>query len=119
VIEWTNRRGKTTVAQAIAIAMNGAKDFVPGMITHGQEAAEIIAFTDNELNIRTVMGENVKRTVSQYDESLGRYVNVAGGVCAFLASICSGLEQPCGRSGTYRTRRRSSSLCPVPGREKR
>jgi DNA repair ATPase RecN len=94
VIEGINRSGKTTIGQAIAITMNGPKDFTPGMIRNGEEEAEIIAYTDNELKIRTVIGKSVKQTVGQYDEALGKHINLAGGVRAFLDSICSGLEQP-------------------------
>jgi hypothetical protein len=94
VIAGINQSGKTTIGQSIALAMNGTKDFIPGMITHGAEEAEIIAFTDSELKIRTRISGNVKQTVSRYDVGTGTYVNVAGGVRAFLASICSGLEQP-------------------------
>jgi hypothetical protein len=57
-------------------------------------AAEIVAYTDNELKIRTVIAGSVKQTVGRYDETLGRHVNLSGGVRAFLDSICSGLEQP-------------------------
>ncbi len=94
VIEGTNEAGKSSIAQAIAITMNGTKDFTPGMITRGEEEAEIIAYTDDELKIRTVMSGNVKQTVARYDEALQRHVNVSGGVRAFLDSLCSGLEQP-------------------------
>ena len=94
VIEGINRSGKTTIGQAIAITMNGPKDFTPGMITCGEEEAEIIAYTDDELKIRTVIAGTVKQSVGRYDEGLGRHVNVSGGVRAFLDSICSGLEQP-------------------------
>ena len=94
VVGGINRSGKTTIGQAIAITMNGPKDFTPGMISRGEEEAEIIAYTDDELKIRTVIAGNVKQSVARYDESLGRHVNVSGGVRAFLESICSGLEQP-------------------------
>jgi hypothetical protein len=94
VIEGINQSGKTTIGQAIAITMNGPKDFIPGMITRGEEEAEIIAYTDDELKIRTVISGSVKQSVGRYDEGLRRHVNVSGGVRAFLDSICSGLEQP-------------------------
>jgi hypothetical protein len=94
VIEGINQSGKTTIAQSIALTMNGPKDFTPGMISRGEEEAEIIAYTDDELKIRTVIAGNVKQSVGRYDEGLGRYVNVSGGVRTFLDSICSGLEQP-------------------------
>jgi hypothetical protein len=94
VIEGINQSGKTTIGQAIAITMNGTKDFTPGMITNGEEEAEIISYTDDELKIRTVIAGNVKQSVGRYDEGLQRHINVSGGVRAFLDSICSGLEQP-------------------------
>ena len=93
-IQGANMSGKTTVAQSIALTMNGSKDFTPGMITHGEEKAEIIAYTDDGLQIRTVIADSVKQTVQKYDDSLRRFVNVSGGVRAFLNSICSGLEMP-------------------------
>jgi hypothetical protein len=93
-IEGINRAGKTTIGQAIAIAMNGPKDFAPGMIRNGEEEAEIVAYTDNELKIRTVIAKSVKQSVARYDEGLGKHINLSGGVRAFLSSICSGLEQP-------------------------
>ncbi|MDR1626993.1 MAG: AAA family ATPase [Spirochaetia bacterium] len=94
MIEGMNQSGKTTIGQAIAITMNGQKDFTPGMIARGEEEAEIVAWTDNELKIRTVMAGSVRQSVARYDEGLRRHINVAGGVRAFLDSICSGLEQP-------------------------
>jgi hypothetical protein len=94
VIEGINQSGKTTIGQAIAITMNGPKDFTPGMIRNGEEEAEIVAYTDNELKIRTVIAGSVKQTVGRYDEGLGKHVNLSGGVRTFLDSICSGLEQP-------------------------
>ena len=94
VIAGINRSGKSTIAQAIAITMNGPKDFAPGMIRSGEEEAEIIAYTGNELQIRTVIAGNVKQTAAQYDEGRGKHVNLPGGVRTFLDSICSGLEQP-------------------------
>ena len=93
-IEGMNRSGKTTLGQAIAITMNGSRDFTPGMIASGEEKAEIIAFTDDGLKIRTVMGKAVKQTAERFNEGLGRYVEVSGGVRSFLESLCSGLEQP-------------------------
>ena len=93
-IEGMNQSGKTSIGQAIAISMNGTKDVTPGMITRGEEEAEIIAFTDDGLKIRTAITGNVKQSVFKYDEGLRRHVPVSGGVRAFLESICSGLEQP-------------------------
>ena len=94
VIQGVNMSGKTTVAQSIALTMNGSKDFTPGMVTHGEEKAEIIAYTDDGLQIRTIVTDSVKQTVQRYDDNLRRFVNVSGGVRAFLNSICSGLEMP-------------------------
>lgn len=94
VIKGGNMDGKSTIAQTIALTMNGAKDLTPGMITHGEEKAEIIAYTDDGLKIRTVIEDSVKQTAEQYDENLRRFVKVSGGVRAFLNSICSGLEMP-------------------------
>ncbi|MGP1594863.1 MAG: AAA family ATPase [Treponema sp.] len=65
VIQGMNKSGKTTVAQSIALTLNGAKSCVPGMITSGEEKAEIIAYTDNGLKIRTVVTDTVKQDVSR------------------------------------------------------
>jgi hypothetical protein len=87
--------GKSTIAQTIALSMNGRKEFTPGMITRGEEKAEIIAYMDAGLKIRTVIeNDDVKQTVQRLDSTLQRYVNVSGGVRAFLNSLCSGLETP-------------------------
>jgi hypothetical protein len=94
VIKGANMGGKSTIAQTIALTMNGAKDFTPGMITHGEEKAEIIAYTDDGLKIRTVLTDTAKQTVQKYNEGLRRFVDVSGGVRTFLNSICSGLEMP-------------------------
>jgi hypothetical protein len=94
VIQGANMSGKTTIGQSVALTMNGAKEFTPGMITHGEEKAEIIALTDDGLEIKTVVGVKVEQTVKQYDENLLRYEKVSGGVRTFLASLCSGLEMP-------------------------
>jgi len=94
VIEGVNRSGKTTLGQAIAITMNGTKDFTPGMIRHGAEEAEIVAYTDDGLKIRTTIAKEVKQKAHRFDEGLQRWVEVSGGVRAFLSSLCSGLEQP-------------------------
>ena len=64
------------------------------MITDGEEQAEIIAFTDDGLQIRTSIKGTVKQTVSRLNENLGRYVTVSGGVREFLNAIRSGLEMP-------------------------
>ncbi|MDR2144447.1 MAG: hypothetical protein LBP29_08770 [Treponema sp.] len=94
VIKGGNMDGKSTIAQTIALTMNGAKDYTPGMITQGEEKAEIIAYTDDGLKIRTVLTDTAKQTVQKYNEGLRRFVDVSGGVRAFLNSICSGLEMP-------------------------
>jgi DNA repair exonuclease SbcCD ATPase subunit len=94
VIQGANESGKTTLAQSIAITFGGPKEVVPGMVSHGEEQAEIIAYTDNELKIRTVIQGGAKQTVFQKDETTGRYVSVSGGVRAFLDSLRSGLELP-------------------------
>ncbi|MGP1594750.1 MAG: AAA family ATPase [Treponema sp.] len=93
VIQGMNKSGKTTVAQSIALTLNGAKSGVPGMITSGEEKAEIIAYTDDGLKIRTVVTDTVKQDVSRIGTS-GRYAKVSGGTRAFLESLCSGLEMP-------------------------
>jgi hypothetical protein len=60
VIEGINQSGKTTIGQTIAITMNGT-DFTQGMIRIGEEEAEIIADTDNELKIRMVIAGSMKQ----------------------------------------------------------
>jgi len=94
VIQGLNKSGKTTIAQSIALTLGGAKDFVPGMISAGEEQAEIIAYTDQELKIRTVIGSKVTQEVARLDEATGHYAKVSGGVRTFLDSIRSGLEMP-------------------------
>jgi hypothetical protein len=94
VIQGANESGKTTLAQSIAITFGGPKEVVPGMVSRGEEQAEIIAYTDNELKIRTVIQGGTKQTVFQKDETTGRYVSVSGGIRAFLDSLRSGLEMP-------------------------
>ncbi|GHU67369.1 hypothetical protein FACS189447_09500 [Spirochaetia bacterium] len=98
VIQGPNQSGKTTIAQSIALTMEGPKAFTPGMITSGQEQAEIIAYTDDGIQIRTVIKDTakdaVKQTVSRLEETSGKYIAVSGGVRTFLDSIRSGLEMP-------------------------
>jgi chromosome segregation ATPase len=94
IIQGLNESGKTTIAQCIAMSMDGPKSFVKGMITQGEEQAEIIEYTDDGLKIRTIISDSVKQTVARLDDSTNRYVNVSGGVRNFLDSICSGLEMP-------------------------
>jgi hypothetical protein len=94
IIQGANKAGKSTFAQSIALTLEGSKAFTPGMITHGEEQAEIIAFTDDGLQIKTSIKSSVKQTVSRFNEDLGRYMSVSGGVREFLNSIRSGLEMP-------------------------
>jgi len=94
VIQGANKSGKTTLAQCIALTLEGTKSFTPGMITHGKEKAEIIAYTDDGLQIKTSIKDSVKQTVSRFDETAGGYVGLSGGVREFLNSIRSGLEMP-------------------------
>jgi DNA repair exonuclease SbcCD ATPase subunit len=96
IIQGMNQSGKTTIAQSIALTMEGPKAFTSGMITTGEEQAEIIAYLagEQELKIRTVIGGSVKQTVSRKDKATGNYTAVSGGVRAFLDSIRSGLEMP-------------------------
>jgi DNA repair exonuclease SbcCD ATPase subunit len=94
VIQGKNKSGKSTIAQSIALTLEGPRSFNPGMITRGEEQAEVIAYTDDGLQIKTSIKDSVKQTVSHFDEGMGRYVNVSGGVRAFLDSLRSGLEMP-------------------------
>ncbi|MDR0474219.1 MAG: AAA family ATPase [Treponema sp.] len=94
VIQGKNKSGKSTLAQSIALTLEGTKALNPGIITHGEEQAEIIAFTDDGLQIKTVIKDSVKQTVSRLDDTSGRYVGLSGGVREFLNSIRSGLEMP-------------------------
>jgi DNA repair exonuclease SbcCD ATPase subunit len=94
VIMGTNQSGKSTLAQCIAMSMEGPKSSVTGMVSGGEEQAEIIAYTDNELKIRTVIRDTLKQTVAKKDDTSGRYVNISGGVRSFLDSMRSGLESP-------------------------
>jgi predicted ATP-binding protein involved in virulence len=66
VIQGANMSGKTIIGQSIALTMNGSKEFTLGMITHGEEKAEVIAYTDDGLEIRTVASDKVEQTVKQY-----------------------------------------------------
>jgi DNA repair exonuclease SbcCD ATPase subunit len=94
VIQGKNKSGKTSIAQSIALTLEGPKSFNPGIITRGEEQAEVIAYTDDGLQIKTSIKESVKQTVSRFDEGMGRYMGVSGGVRAFLDSLRSGLEMP-------------------------
>ena len=93
VIQGLNKSGKTTIAQSIALTFGGTKELVPGTITHGEESAEIIAYTNTGLKIRTVVKDGAKQEVSRLNDA-GRYTKVSGGVRAFLDSLRSGLEAP-------------------------
>jgi DNA repair exonuclease SbcCD ATPase subunit len=94
IIQGLNQSGKTTVAQCIAITLDGPSSFTPGMITRGEEQAEIVAYTDDGLQIRTAIRDTPRQSVCRMDETAGRYVAVSGGVRAFLNSVRSGLEMP-------------------------
>lgn len=91
-IQGMNKSGKTTLAQAISLTLNGPKSYTEGMITIGQENAEVIAYTDDGLKIRTIISDTVKQEVSRMDGE--RYTKVTGGVREFINSIRSGLETP-------------------------
>jgi len=94
VIAGLNESGKTTIAQSIAITFGGSKEFIAGMVSHDQEQAEIVAYVDDELKIRTVIQGNVKQTVYEKNSTTGKYSAVSGGVRAFIDSMRSGLEMP-------------------------
>jgi len=94
IIQGPNKAGKSTIAQSLALSFEGPKAFNPGMITNGEEQAEVIAYTDDGLQIKTVIKDSVKQTVSQFNETSKRYAAVSGGVRSFLDSIRSGLEMP-------------------------
>jgi hypothetical protein len=99
VVQGANKSGKSTLAQSIALTLEGPKSFTPGMITLGEEQAEIIAYSDDAgLQIKTILRntakDSVKQTVSRLDPTMQRYVAVSGGVRTFLDSIRSGLEMP-------------------------
>jgi DNA repair exonuclease SbcCD ATPase subunit len=95
IIQGQNGSGKSTIAQAIQLTLEGPKAFTPGMITLGETQAEVIAITDDGVKIKTqISGGTVKQTVSQYDDEANRYVTVSGGVRTFLEGIRSGFEMP-------------------------
>jgi hypothetical protein len=95
VIQGINGSGKSTIVQALQLALEGPKAFTPGMITLGETQAEIVAITDDGVKIKTqISGTTVKQTVAKYDDTLNRYVAVSGGVRAFLEGIRSGFEMP-------------------------
>ena len=94
VIQGLNKSGKSTIGQAIALTLGGVKDVVPGMIKLGENKAEVIAYTDDGLKIRTTIDKQVRQEISTLNEKLGHYEKVSGGVRSFLDSIRSGLEAP-------------------------
>jgi hypothetical protein len=98
IIQGANKAGKSTIAQSIALTFEGPKSYTPGMITDGESHAEIIAYTDDGLQIKTSIKDTVKDTVKQsiakYNDDLQRYAAVSGGVREFLNSLRSGLEMP-------------------------
>jgi len=94
IIQGANKAGKSTIAQSIALTFEGPKSYTPGMITDGESHAEIIAYTDDGLQIKTSIKDTVKQSISQYNEDLQRYAAVSGGVREFLNSLRSGLEMP-------------------------
>jgi DNA repair exonuclease SbcCD ATPase subunit len=95
VIQGMNGSGKSTIAQAIQLTLEGPKAFTPGMIRLGESQAEIIAVTDDGVKIKTqISGKTVKQIVQKLDEKSGRYTAVSGGVREFLESIRSGFELP-------------------------
>jgi DNA repair ATPase RecN len=95
VIQGQNGSGKSTIAQAIQLTLEGSRAFSPGMITLGESQAEVVAITDDGVKIQTkINGDTVKQTVSRLDEESGRYVQVSGGVRTFLEGIRSGFEMP-------------------------
>jgi chromosome segregation ATPase len=94
-IQGMNGSGKSTIAQAIQLTLEGPKAFTPGMITLGETQAEIIAITDDGVKIKTsISGKTVKQTVQKLDEETNRYTAVSGGVREFLEGIRSGFEMP-------------------------
>jgi len=95
VIQGLNKSGKSTIGQAIALTLGGVKEVSPGIIKLGENEAEVIAYTDDGLKIRTIINEDkVNQDVSILNESSGRYAKVSGGVRAFIDSIRSNLEAP-------------------------
>jgi DNA repair exonuclease SbcCD ATPase subunit len=96
IIQGMNESGKTTIAQCIALSLEGPRSFIPGMIARGEEQAEIMVYLegDQELKIRTLMSDSVKQTVFKKDETSGKYAALSGGVRSFIDSLRSGLEMP-------------------------
>jgi DNA repair exonuclease SbcCD ATPase subunit len=96
IIQGMNESGKTTIAQCIALSLEGSKSFTPGMISAGEEQAEIMAYLEGEqeLKIRTIISDSVKQTVSKRDATSGKYAALSGGTRAFIDSLRSGLEMP-------------------------
>ncbi|WP_461246540.1 AAA family ATPase [Treponema sp. R6D11] len=94
IIQGANKAGKSTIAQSIALTFEGPKSYTPGMITDGESHAEIIAYTDDGLQIKTSIKDTVKQSIAKYNDDLQRYAVVSGGVREFLNSLRSGLEMP-------------------------
>jgi len=98
VIQGLNKSGKSTIGQAIALSLGGVKEAVPGMIQLGESEAEVIAYTDDGLKIKTsIKGEGsqkINQDVALFNAHTGKYTKVSSGVRTFLDSIRSNLEAP-------------------------
>ena len=98
VIQGLNKSGKSTIGQAIALTLGGIKEVTPGIIKLGESKAEVVAYTDDGLKIKTSIQDNGSQKVSQdvscFNEETNKYIKVSGGVRAFLDSITSNLESP-------------------------
>ena len=98
IIQGLNKSGKSTIGQAIALTLGGIKEATPGMIKLGETEAEVIAYTDDGLKIKTSINENRKQKINQditlLNENTGRYTKMSSGVRSFLDSIRSNLESP-------------------------
>jgi len=94
VVQGMNGSGKSTIAQAIQLTLEGPKAFKQGMISFGETEAEVVGITDDGIKIRTqISGKTVKQTVHKLDED-SNYRAVSGGVREFLEGIRSGFEMP-------------------------
>jgi hypothetical protein len=93
-IKGLNKAGKSTLAQCVELTLGGSKSFSRGMISGGEAEAEIVAYTDDGLKIRTAVTDCVRQSVSRLDPATGKYAPLSGGVRAFIDSIRSGLEMP-------------------------
>jgi DNA repair exonuclease SbcCD ATPase subunit len=95
IVQGMNGSGKSTIAQAIQLTLEGSKAFKQGMISFGESQAEIVGITDDGIKIRTqISGKTVKQTVQKLDEDANCYRTVSGGVREFLEGIRSGFEMP-------------------------